>query len=220
MHYAISKFSKWLCPQSKWHLQANHALTQEAATAKESADAANIKSDGLQIRIKQCSTRVEQLQTSAHAAETDRVRLQHEQTALQAELKAVSAQKQELEAAADQMYSKLQKLEPILPELARATSKAQKCQEDMSKLSGSQVKVHATIQSQQQQQQELQNSLAAAEHQLSLVTQDYAVCTDVSSTIQTEHDKLQVNSRSFIKCCLELCPYQIQPPYTEGFACT
>lgn len=174
-------------------LQEHVQKGKDLASAKGIRDRAEERSEWLQLHYDQCSDHVTQIQSSADAADAEASRLQQRLTALQADLKAVTAKKQELEILADQMRGKLQKLEPVLPELSRVTSMAQGCQAELNKLSGSQAKVRATIQSQQQSQQKLENSLAAAEQRLSLTTQDYAVCRDISSTLQMQHQMLQVS---------------------------
>lgn len=173
--------------------QENVQKAKDLALAKDSKDQAERGSEQLQLHYKQCSSHVTQIQNSADAAVAEASWLQQRVTALQAELKDVTSQKQNLHTVADEMHGKLQKLEPVLPELSRVTSMAQNCQAEMSKLSGSQAKVHATLHSQQELQQNLELALEAAEKQLSLTAQDYAVCRDISSTSQMQHQMLQVS---------------------------
>ena len=174
-------------------IQGNVQKAKDLASAKDSKDQAENNSELLQLHYDQCSNHLIHMQSSADAADAEAIWMQRRVTALQAELQAVTAQKQELETVGDQMRDKLQKLEPVLPELSKVTSMAQDCQAEMNKLSGSQAKVRETIQLQQQSQQKLESSLEAAQQQLSLTAQDYAVCRDISSTLQMQHYTLKVN---------------------------
>lgn len=80
--------------------------------------------------------------------------------------------------------SKLHELEPLPPKLAKVSSEAEVCRKEMSTLTGSQAKVHESLQAYLHQEKELRQGLTAAEHHLSRLGQDYAVCQDTSARLR------------------------------------
>ena len=87
---------------------------------------------------------------------------------------------------------KLQELEPLPPRLAKASREAEVCRKEMNTLTGSQVKVHESLQAYLHQEKELRQGLIAAEQHLSRLSQDYAVCQDTSSKIWSQAERTKV----------------------------
>lgn len=103
-------------------------------------------------------------------------------------------------AAAD---AKLKDMEQLPAKLARVSKEEDVCRREMNTLSGSQAKVHESLQAYLHQEKELRHDLDLAKHHLSHVTQDYAVCQDTSAHLrfhvrQTKVRLLLINSKELL----------------------
>ena len=78
----------------------------------------------------------------------------------------------------------MKELDQLPPKLARVSKEADVCRREMNALSGSQSKVHESLQTYLHQVNELQHELDGAKKGLSHVSQDYAVCQDTSAHLR------------------------------------
>ena len=86
----------------------------------------------------------------------------------------------------------------------------------MSTLSGSQAKVHESLQAYLRQEKELRQGLSAAEHHLDRVSQDYAVCQDTSHRLHFDLRQTQVTALSLQANCHSLCLVKMHASSAHG----
>ena len=124
---------------------------------------------------------------------------------LQAQTGQLLQQRQEATAKVSAANIQLQELGSLSPKLAKASSEAEVCRREMSTLSGSQARVHESLQAYLQQEKELRQGLSVAEQHLSRVSQDYAVCQDTSARLQSDMRQNQVTLLFHIIKCASAC---------------
>ncbi len=122
-----------------------------------------------------------------------------ELTGSQKQVASLQAQAAQLLLQRDQMATKLSaaegklhELEPLPPRLVKASKEAEVCRKEMNTLTGSQAKVHESLQAYLHQEKELRQGLTAAEQHLSRLSQDYAVCQDTSIRLRSDMRLTQV----------------------------
>lgn len=122
---------------------------------------------------------------------------QHQAAKLQAHFTKLQQQHEHTATQLSTAAVKLQDLEQLPSRLARVSGEAEVCRKEMSTLSGSQAKVHESLQTYLHQEKELRRSLDLAEHHLSHVSQDYAVCQDTSAYLHAHAQQTKVRLQLF-----------------------
>ena len=159
-------------------------LARRHAEADGAAQAAWTRQQQLEDQVGTCADKSLHLQHALDRTSSELTASQTHAAKLQAQVAQLVQQQDRLAAKLSIAESKLHELEPLPPKLAKVSSEAEVCRKEMSTLTGSQAKVHESLQAYLHQEKELRQGLTAAEHQLSRLGQDYAVCQHTSARLR------------------------------------
>ncbi|DBA85837.1 TPA: hypothetical protein ACH3X1_005385 [Trebouxia sp. C0004] len=159
-------------------------LARKHAEADGAVQAAWTRQQQLEHQLGTCADKSLHLQQVLDRTSSQLTASQRHAVKLQAQVAQLLQQQDRLAAKLSTAESKLHELEPLPPKLAKVSSEAEVCRKEMSTLTGSQAKVHESLQAYLHQEKELRQGLTAAEHHLSRLGQDYAVCQDTSAHLR------------------------------------
>ncbi|KAA6419722.1 MAG: hypothetical protein FRX49_10255 [Trebouxia sp. A1-2] len=159
-------------------------LASKHADAEGAVQAAWTRQQQLGDQLSTCADKSLHLQHVLDRTSSELTASQRHAAKLQAQVSQLLQQQDTLAAKLSNAESKLHELEPLPPKLAKASSEAKVCRKEMSTLTGSQAKVHESLQAYLHQEKELRQGLTSAEHHLSRLGQDYAVCQDTSARLR------------------------------------
>ena len=173
-------------------LQERQRLVSKQAEAQRAASILHARQQQLETQLNKCGATSSTLQKSLDSTTAD-LAAQHQQSAkLQTQFTKLQQQHKNTATQLSAAAIKLQDLEELPPRLARVSSEAEVCRKEMSTLSGSQAKVHESLQAYLHQEKELRRSLDLAEQHLSHVNQDYAVCQDTAANLRADAQQTKV----------------------------
>ncbi len=176
------------------HVQEHDILAKRHAEADGAVQAARTRQQQLEDQLSTCADKSLHLQHVLERTSSELIANQKHAAKLQAQVAQLLQQQDTLAAKLSIAESKLHELEPLPPKLAKVSSEAEVCRKEMSTLTGSQAKVHESLQAYLHQEKELRQSLTTAEHHLSRLGQDYAVCQDTSAHLRFTVFQTQVSA--------------------------
>ena len=166
------------------HVQERDLLARKHAEADGAVQAAWTRQQQLEDQVGTYADKSLHLQHVLDRTSSELTTSQRHAAKLQEKVAQRVQQQDTLAAKLSVAESRLHELEPLPPKLAKVSSEAEVCRKEMSTLTGSQVKVHESLQAYLHQEKELRQGLTAAEHHLSRLGQDYAVCQDTSAHLR------------------------------------
>lgn len=164
--------------QERQHLEHKQAEAQRAASAFQTGQ------HELEAQLGKCAGRSSSLQKSFDSTAAELTAHQQRVAKLQTQLTKLQHQHEHTAASLAAADAKLKDMEQLPAKLARVSKEEDVCRREMNTLSGSQAKVHESLQAYLHQEKELRHDLDLAKHHLSHVTQDYAVCQDTSAHLR------------------------------------
>ena len=181
-------------------MQERQLLGSKQAEAQRASSACQAKQHELEAQLGKCVGRSSSLQKSVDSTAAEQTAVQQRAANLQIQLTKLQHQHEHTAASLSAADTKLKDLAQLPSKLAGVSKEADVCRREMNTLSGSQAKVHESLQGYLHQAEELRRGLHVAEQHLSDVSQDYAVCQDTSAHLhlhaqQTKVRLLQVLSR-------------------------
>lgn len=175
-------------------MQEYEALARKHAEADRTAQTAQATQQHLQDQLARCADKSVRLQRVSESTVSELTANQQQVADLQEQVRQVRQQLEQTARKLSVADSKLRQLEPLPPQLARVSNEAEVCRREMSTLTGSQAKVHESLQAYLRQEKELRQGLAAAEQHLSRLGQDYAVCQDTSAHLHSHAQQTKVGA--------------------------
>ena len=165
-------------------MQERQVLSSKQADAQRAASAFLARQHELEAQLGSCADRTSSLQKSVDSTSVELTANQQKSATLQVQLTKLQHQHEHTAASLSAAASKLKELEQLPPKLSQVSKEADVCRREMSTLTGSQAKVHESLQAYLRQEKELRRDLHVAEQHLSHVSQDYAVCQDTSAHLR------------------------------------
>lgn len=205
---ALSTFKATLqdVTHSTHSLKKEHdMLARKHAEADGAVQAAWTRQQQLEDQVGTCADKSLHLQQVLDHTSSELAASQRHAAKLQAQVAQLLQQQETLAAKLSIADSKLHELEPLPPKLAKVSSEAEVCRKEMSTLTGSQAKVHESLQAYLHQEKELRQGLTAAEHHLSRLRQDYAVCQDTSAFLRLNMLQTQAFWRKSLTAVAAAC---------------
>ena len=174
-------------------------LSSKQAEAQRAASAFQTRQHELEAQLGKCADRSSGLQKSVGSSAAELTAHQQRAANLQMQLTKLQHQHEHTAASLSAAAGKLKELEQLPPKLSKVSKEADVCRREMNTLTGSQARVHESLQAYLHQEKELRRDLHVAEQHLSHVSQDYAVCQDTSDNLrihvrQTKVGLLLMNS--------------------------
>ena len=165
-------------------VQERQLLSSKQAEAQHAASAFQARQHELEAQLGRCANRSSTLQKSVDSTAAELAAHQQRAANLQMQLTKVQHQFEGTAASLSAATAKLKDLEQLLPKLTKASKEADVCRREMNTLSGSQAKVHESLQAYLHQERQLRSDLNVAEQHLSHVSQDYAACQNISAHLR------------------------------------
>lgn len=165
-------------------MQERQLLSSKQAEAQRAASTFEARQHELQTQLGKCADRSSSLQKSGDSTAAELTTHQQRAANLQIQLTKLQHQHDHTAASLSIAAKKLKELEQLPPKLTEVSKEADVCRKEMDTLSGSQAKVHESLQAYLHQEKELRRDLHLAEQHLSHVSQDYAVCQDTSAHLR------------------------------------
>lgn len=176
------------------NVQERQLLSSKQAEAQRAASAFQARQQELEAQLGRCASRSSTLQRSVDSTAADLAAHQQRAANLQMQLTKVQHQFEGTAASLSAAAAKLKDLEQLPPKLTKVSKEADVCRREMNTLSGSQAKVHESLQAYLHQEKELRSDLNVAEQHLSHVSQDYAVCQNISAHLRFHVRQTKVRS--------------------------
>lgn len=176
------------------NVQERQVLSSKQAEALRAANAFQAKQHELEAQLGRCASRSSTLQKSVDSTAAELAAQQQRAANLQMQLTKVQHQSEGTAASLSAATAKLKDLEKLPPRLTKVSKEADVCRREMNTLSGSQAKVHESLQAYLHQEKELRSDLNMAEQHLSHVSQDYAACQIISAHLRFHIRQTKVSS--------------------------
>lgn len=165
-------------------MQERQLLSSKQAEAQRAASMFEARQHVLEAQLGKCADRSSNLQKSGDSTAAELINHQQRAANLQLQLTKLQHQHNYTAASLSTAAQKLKELEQLPPKLIKVSKEADICRREMNTLSGSQAKVHESLQAYLHQEKELRRDLHLAEQHLAHVSQDYAVCQDTSAHLR------------------------------------
>ncbi|KAL3138214.1 hypothetical protein ABBQ38_005435 [Trebouxia sp. C0009 RCD-2024] len=184
--------------------QESQHLGHKQAEAQRAASAFQAGQQELEAQLSKCAGRSSRLQKSLDSTAAELAAHQHGAAKLQTQLNKLQHEHEHTAASLSATDARLKDLDQLPPKLARVSKEADMCRREMNTLSGSQTKVHESLQEYLHQVKELQHELDGTKKHMSRVSRDYGVCQDTSAHLrfhvrQTKVRLLLMNSKALLK---------------------
>ena len=177
------------------HVQEHQVLSSKQAEAQHAASTFQAQQHELEAQLGKCADRTSSLQKSLDSTAAELTAHQQRTVKLQMQLTKLQHQHKHTAASLSAAAGKLKELEQLPAKLSKVSKEADMCRREMNTLTGSQAKVHESLQAYLHQEKQLRRDLHVAEQHLSHVSQDYAVCQDTSA-----HLRYHVRQTK-VRCC-------------------
>lgn len=164
--------------------QESQHLGHKQAEAQRAASAFQAGQQELEAQLSKCAGRSSRLQKSLDSTAAELAAHQHGAAKLQTQLNKLQHEHEHTAASLSATDARLKDLDQLPPKLARVSKEADMCRREMNTLSGSQTKVHESLQEYLHQVKELQHELDGTKKHMSRVSRDYGVCQDTSAHLR------------------------------------
>ena len=171
-------------------------MASRAAKADSNAQAAQARQQQLEDQLSQATAETHDLQQLLDSSVRNLTASQKQLASLQGHLVKTAQQHDQTAAQLSNAKGQLQELAALQPKLVKVSKEAESCKMEMSTLSGSQAKVHESLQAYLQQEKELRKSLSVAEHHLRRESQNYAVCQETAQSLHLDMRLTKVTALS------------------------